>query len=88
MSISLNTINDLWHSYPAIFTVPFKGIILKSGEELDADIIVTATGLNLEFFGGIEIIVDGQPLDTTDKMYYKGVMFEDLPNLGMTLKVI
>lgn len=61
-----------------------NGIKLKSGEELNADIIVSATGLNLEFFGGVDIFVDGAKFDTTQSMNYKGVMFENLPNLSMT----
>ena len=61
-----------------------SGVKLKSGEELPADIIVTATGLELQFFGGIEIIVDGKTFDVTQSMCYKGVMLEDLPNLAFT----
>ncbi|MCC6143905.1 MAG: NAD(P)/FAD-dependent oxidoreductase, partial [Candidatus Hydrogenedentes bacterium] len=60
------------------------GIRLQSGSELAADIIVTATGLDLKFFGGITIDVDGAPYDHTQKMCYKAVMLEDLPNLGFT----
>lgn len=60
------------------------GIRLQSGEEIESDIIVTATGLNLQFFSGIDISVDGQPYDHTQKMNYKGVMLEDLPNIGFT----
>lgn len=61
-----------------------KGIRLVSGEELPADIIVTATGLELKFFGGIKITVDGEPYDFTQKMCYKAVMLEGLPNLAFT----
>ena len=60
-----------------------KGIKLKSGKELAADVIVTATGLNLQLFGNMQLKVDGEPVDISEKMYYRGVMFEDLPNLGM-----
>lgn len=60
------------------------GIRLKSGEELPADIIVTATGLELKFFGGIQIVVDGEPYAYNQKMCYRAVMLEDLPNLGFT----
>ena len=67
-----------------IDTFTAKGIRLKSGEELEADIIITATGLDLKFFGGIAISVDGNPFDITTKMNYKGVMLEDLPNIGFT----
>jgi len=60
------------------------GIKLQSGEELPADIIVTATGLELKFFGGIGITIDGEPYNFTQKMCYKAVMLEDLPNLAFT----
>ncbi|MES2918795.1 MAG: NAD(P)/FAD-dependent oxidoreductase [Pseudomonadota bacterium] len=60
------------------------GIQLKSGEHLDADIIITATGLELQMMGGMQVSVDGKPFNPGEKMYYKGVMFEDLPNFGMT----
>jgi monooxygenase len=61
-----------------------QGIRLQSGEELQADIIVTATGLEMKFFGDIGIFVDGAPYDHTRKMCYRAVMLEDLPNLGFT----
>jgi monooxygenase len=57
------------------------GIRLKSGRELDADIIVTATGLKLLLLGGIAIAVDGKPVTFSDTMNFKGVMFSDVPNL-------
>lgn len=60
------------------------GIQLKSGAHLDADIIVTATGLELQMMGGMQVSVDGQPYDPAGKMYYRGILFEDLPNFGMT----
>lgn len=60
------------------------GIRLESGDELKADIIIAATGLDMKFFGGIAITVDGKPYDATQKMGYKAVMLEDLPNLGFT----
>ncbi|MCC2636928.1 MAG: FAD-containing monooxygenase EthA [Moraxellaceae bacterium] len=60
------------------------GILLKSGQHLEADIIITATGLDLQMMGGMQVSVDGKPYNTADKMYYKGIMFEDLPNFGMT----
>jgi cation diffusion facilitator CzcD-associated flavoprotein CzcO len=61
-----------------------NGIKLKSGDELKADIIISATGLDLKFFGGIEIEVDGVAFDYKQKMNYKGVMIEELPNIGFT----
>ena len=57
------------------------GVELRSGEKLDADIVVTATGLELQAFGGAEIIVDDAPVALGDIMTYKGMMFEGLPNL-------
>ena len=59
------------------------GVRLASGEELPADIIVTATGLEVEFMSGIEISLDAQPVDISKKMYYRGAMLEDIPNLSM-----
>lgn len=58
-----------------------KGIKLKSGQELEADIIVTATGLNLQMMGGTELVVDGEKVDTGKTYAYKGAMFSDVPNL-------
>jgi len=61
------------------------GVLLKSGEQLDADIIVTATGFNLVFFGGAKVSVDGQKIDVTDKLAYKGLMLSDVPNHAFTV---
>jgi cation diffusion facilitator CzcD-associated flavoprotein CzcO len=66
-----------------IDTITAKGIKLKSGAELEADIIITATGLDLQMMGGMELNLDGQPFDVSQSMNYKGVMFENLPNLSM-----
>ena len=57
------------------------GLKLKSGETLDADIIVTATGLNLVVLGKMALTVDGAPIHMPDKMSYKGMMYSDVPNL-------
>ncbi len=57
------------------------GIRLKSGDLLEADIIVTATGLILEALGGASVHVDGERINFGDKLTYKGLMFEDVPNL-------
>jgi monooxygenase len=62
-----------------------KGILLKSGKVLEADIIVTATGLNLRLFGGMEMTVDGEAVDMSKRISYKGMMFSDLPNMSNTL---
>jgi len=61
------------------------GIRLTSGQELQADIIVTATGLNLQLFGGAEICKDGEPLDLTGTMAYKGMMLSGVPNMAFTI---
>jgi cation diffusion facilitator CzcD-associated flavoprotein CzcO len=58
-----------------------KGISLKSGETLDADIIVTATGINLVVFGEVAFSVDGQPVDFSKTWTYKGLAVSDVPNL-------
>jgi len=66
-----------------IDTFTAKGIRLKSGTELEADIIITATGLDLQMLGGAQLTVDGQPYDLSKSMNYKGLMFQDLPNMAM-----
>ncbi|MGA9794179.1 MAG: NAD(P)/FAD-dependent oxidoreductase [Rhizomicrobium sp.] len=59
-----------------------KGIKLKSGQELDADIVVTATGLKLELLGGMQVSVDGVAVNMSKTMSYKGMMYSDVPNLA------
>jgi monooxygenase len=56
------------------------GILLKSGEELPADVIITATGLNLLACGGINLSVDGNPVAPGGSLTYKGLMLSDVPN--------
>lgn len=65
-----------------------KGVLLKSGDELEADIIVTATGLNLVVLGGIQIFVDGAPVDISKSFSYKAMMYSDVPNLVTTFGYI
>lgn len=65
-----------------IETFTETGIRLKSGQELAADIIITATGLNLQMLGGIQLSVDGEPRDLSKLMTYKGVLIQDIPNLA------
>jgi cation diffusion facilitator CzcD-associated flavoprotein CzcO len=60
-----------------------KGILLKSGQELEADIIIPATGLNIQMLGGIKPRVDGKEVVMKDKIIYKNVMVEGVPNAGM-----
>ena len=59
-----------------------KGILLKSGEELEADIIITATGFNLSVLGGIPFTVDNKPVDFADTVTYRGMMFTGVPNMA------
>jgi cation diffusion facilitator CzcD-associated flavoprotein CzcO len=61
------------------------GIETESGAQLDADVIVTATGLNLLFLGGMRIRVDGEEPDIARAMTYKGMMLSDIPNFAFTL---
>lgn len=58
------------------------GIQLKSGKHLQADVVVSATGLNLQILGGMQLSVDGQAIDITQKMMYKGVLIQDIPNFA------
>lgn len=58
------------------------GISLKSGDHLPADIIVAATGLELQLMGGVNLTVDDQQIDLSKSFNYKGVMFSDIPNLA------
>ena len=60
-----------------------NGIKLKSGQTLEADIIVSATGLDVRVGGGAKILVDGEPLDISEKLTYKGVLAEDVPNAAI-----
>ena len=66
-----------------IDTFTKDGIKLKSGEELQADIVITATGLDVEMFGKMEVQIDNKPLVAKEKMVYRGFLMEDLPNAGM-----
>ena len=61
------------------------GLQLKSGEHLDADIIVTATGLVLKLLSGMRLAVDGAPLDAPRTFVYKGMMFSGVPNLAFAI---
>ena len=58
---------------------------LESGETLDADVVVTATGLRLLAFGGMELIVDGRAVELPKTMAYKGMMLSDVPNFVFTI---
>jgi cation diffusion facilitator CzcD-associated flavoprotein CzcO len=62
-----------------------NGILLVSGQELEADIIVTATGLELLFLGGIALSVDGEHIDPGSRLTYKGMMMEGVPNMALAI---
>ncbi|MGE0335718.1 MAG: flavin-containing monooxygenase [Gammaproteobacteria bacterium] len=64
------------------------GLELKSGQRLPADIIVSATGLEMLWLGGIAFTVDGKPVDFAETFSYKGMMFSEVPNLIYTLGYI
>jgi len=66
-----------------IETFTETGLKLRSGAELEADLVVTATGLKLKFLGGVEAEIDGRPLELSKTMTYKGMMLSDVPNLAM-----
>ncbi|MFT4049331.1 MAG: NAD(P)/FAD-dependent oxidoreductase [Solirubrobacterales bacterium] len=61
------------------------GIKLKSGKELEADIVITATGLDLVPLGGIEVSIDGEVGDPAETMVYRGCMLTDVPNFAFTV---
>jgi cation diffusion facilitator CzcD-associated flavoprotein CzcO len=62
--------------------VDAAGIVLASGQRVDADVIVTATGLQLQALGGIAIVVDGAEVKPTDRFVYKEYLLEDVPNMA------
>jgi len=59
------------------------GLRLRSGDELRADVIVTATGLEMLFIGGMELVVDGDKVDPSRRLAYKGMMLEGVPNMAL-----
>ena len=71
-----------------IDTFTEKGVRLQSGEELEADIIVTATGLTLAILGEAQFSVDGEAIDFAKKWTYKGLMYSDVPNVVATFGYI
>ncbi|MBF6454436.1 flavin-containing monooxygenase [Nocardia cyriacigeorgica] len=68
-----------------IETFTETGIKLSSGEELPADIIISATGLNVQMLGGAALEVDGEPVATRDRVLYKGALLEGVPNAMVVL---
>ena len=61
------------------------GIRLQSGRELQADVIVTATGLNLQVFGGVRVVVDGAEVSPPDTLAFRGMMLSDVPNFAFAI---
>ena len=68
-----------------IDTFTETGLRLQSGAEIDADIIVTATGLELLFVGGVELAVDGEVVDLPSTLTYKGMMLDGVPNFAFAV---
>lgn len=68
-----------------IETFTENGIKLRSGAELAADIVVTATGLNMKIMSGVQLVVDDVPVDLAKTLMYKGTMYRDIPNLASAL---
>lgn len=68
-----------------IETVVEKGIITKGGKTLEADVIVTATGLKLQFLGGTHISVDNIPIKISEKYLWQSTMLQDVPNLANSI---
>jgi len=68
-----------------IETFTEDGVLLKSGAHLDADIVVTATGLVLKLFSGMQLVVDGTPVELPRTLVYKGMMFSDVPNFAYAI---
>ena len=65
-----------------IRTFTERGVLLESGRELAADVIVTATGLNLQLFGGIRLSIDGDEVEFSEHVAYRGLMLNDIPNFA------
>jgi cation diffusion facilitator CzcD-associated flavoprotein CzcO len=69
----------------SIDTFTEAGIRLESGEELEADVVITATGLQMLVLGGMQVVVDGRPVSLSETVGYKGMMFSGVPNLALAL---
>ncbi|SEK58021.1 flavin-containing monooxygenase [Streptacidiphilus jiangxiensis] len=68
-----------------IATFTENGVLLASGRELEADVVVTATGLNVQAMGGIALGVDGREVSLADTVAYKGMMLSGVPNFAYTI---
>ncbi len=69
----------------AIETFTERGLRLASGAELEADVVVTATGLNLLAFGGVQLVVDGRDVSLPDTLAYRGMMLSGVPNFAYAI---
>ena len=65
-----------------------NGIQLKSGKHLEADIVISATGLEIQILGGVQGSIDGKPMNTSQHMLYQGMMVSDVPNMAMIIGYI
>jgi monooxygenase len=61
------------------------GIVLESGAELEADIVITATGLRLQALGGVSVSLDGEPVSLPSTLAYKGMMLSGIPNFAFVV---
>ncbi|HEV7623890.1 MAG TPA: NAD(P)/FAD-dependent oxidoreductase, partial [Amnibacterium sp.] len=68
-----------------VATFTERGITLESGQELEADLVVTATGLNMLALGGTELVVDGRKVELPNTLGYKGMMLSDVPNMALAI---
>jgi monooxygenase len=68
-----------------IETFTERGLQLRGGQQLEADVIVTATGLNLLALGGLSLAVDGREVELSDTLVYKGMMLSGVPNMALTI---
>lgn len=68
-----------------IAAIDESGVLLESGRHLDADVLITATGLNVLFIGGMELAVDGERIDPATAFTYKGMMLGGVPNFAFTV---
>jgi cation diffusion facilitator CzcD-associated flavoprotein CzcO len=68
-----------------IETFTENGLKLESGTELEADVIITATGLNLLILGGMKLSVDGRPVEPSETVSYKGMMLSGVPNMSLAI---
>jgi len=69
----------------AVQTFTERGVSLRGGAELEADVIVTATGLQMLALGGIGLTVDGEPVHLPDQLVYRGMMLSGVPNFAFTV---